>query len=106
MNYGSNPRGGGVMGITRDLSHLPPPRVTCAGEACLDTVVTCPCGKGVKAGDGHDCTTSPWGGFWLCRCGHCTRHHNDWWGDLNGNCGMGCSACDDCDNPMPEGEVA
>lgn len=65
---------------------------------CLDELVACNCGEMVRAGSGHDCER-PWGGYWMCQCGHCTRHHNAWWDDGNGHDGMGCDRCDcpDCE---------
>jgi len=102
---------------------LPPAhgkRTAPCGQVCLDETVPCRCRAEVKAGDGHhDCPGGGWFGFWICAdCGHCSRHHNQWWDLPDSDCypgGAGGVGCDtvgcDCDDsghpseaiPQPEG---
>jgi hypothetical protein len=85
-------------------SPLATPQTPC--EGCLDEMIPCHCGEVIRAGDGHPDCSQPWFGYWLCvECGHCTRHHSDWWDDGHGHSGGGCVHCD-CGDPVGAWDLA
>lgn len=89
------------------LPRLPRGHTEPCGQVCLEEVVGCSCGEVVRAGEGHpDCPEGAWLGYWLCECGHCSRHHRVFW-DMSdsdfypgGASGMACDT-EDCDCPDP-----